>query len=136
MPSENSRLSKLVFPGILAMAMLSVAVGTFVTLHGLRSTAGDTDPFTTGSVVDPAAAGTSFSYSYNLAKLLAARCGVVDMTALQAASESEAAENGALAAQAAIEAETRAGTITSRGSCSRILVEVEDENKRALHAGY
>lgn len=136
MASANARrLSSLAFPGMLLVAMLLAAGGTFGVLSLLNSSGRHSEPLTTGAIVDPSVAGASFTYSFKLAELLAARCGEVETASLAAASKDEVSGNDALAAQAAVEAEKRAGTI-SNASCNRILVEIQDANRRAQKAGY
>lgn len=129
------RRSPLIFPGVLLAAMLLAAGGTFGVLSLLSAAEPDGEPLTTGAIVDPSAAGASFTYSFKLSQLLAARCGEVETASLGAASADETSGSDALAAQAAVEAEKRAGTIGA-ASCNRILVEIQDANKRAQRAGY
>jgi hypothetical protein len=124
---------------LLLVAPVATAAGVFLGMTYLASTGTSAGRAPAPIVATPdleAQAESSFTYSLILSQLLADRCGETETAALGEASGSEMAADITLMGRAHAAAVRRAATIVSAKSCNRVLVEIGDQNKRAMLAGY
>nr|WP_295469747.1 hypothetical protein [Mesorhizobium sp.] len=99
-------------------------------VHAEAEGHGGIDPQKVAALKAEADAETSATYNFALAQLLRSRCGGLEVVALKAASDAEAAHDGMLVSMSWQAALRRAGTVTE-ASCDRILAEIDHAEVKA-----
>ena len=128
--TAHSRLS---FAALMAVPLLTAAAGAggmFLYMSPPSEEAEVPEPWVLGPADPSIAAEVSSTYSLSLARLIVDRCGTIETSALEAASDHEEQDNPVMATQARTAAAVRAKTITTRHSCDYAFSEIKAAEER------
>jgi hypothetical protein len=115
---------------IVALTIVLVALVTILMIEPARLVR--VDRIETAAVHDPSRMAT---YSFSLAEFVRERCGDTPTEMLAAASAEEKAADPEGYAEAVVEAEARASTITSGKSCDYVISEILAAERPTAAAG-